>query len=223
MDTGTRSLRSAFRKGSCRDWPLAIGFSLFLQLRVVRRDQRTANELPCSAIRQTNGPHQRRGTELTYLNMWVRLKPESCQLMTYVSIPRQPSVRIDPLPAGLAPHPGQLPLRQLARRRNGPLHPLLQGVLPVEVRPQLPVAHRAHRRMTGRESASAAQPHHLLEKARRHHRIETPGDPLVQHGSPPGRKNPVAQWPAGERADGRALQLRDRPSGGVTDFERTLD
>src|SRR2546430_6957412 len=69
---------------------------------------------------------------------------------------RQPTVRIDPFAEGLAPHPGQLPLAQLARRRNGPSHPLLQVVLPVELRPQLPVAHCAHRGMMGGEGAAAA-------------------------------------------------------------------
>src|ERR1700704_2908630 len=207
METGTRSLRKAFKKGSCRDWPLAIGFSLFLQLRVVRQHNRTASELPCSAIRKTNVPHQRRGTEFGHLNMRVTLKPKPGQLMTYVSIPRQLTVRIDPFPEGLAPHPGQLPLRQWARRRNGPPHPLLQGELPVEVRPQLSVAHRAHRRMTGGEILATAQPDHLIEKARRHHVVKAPGDTLVEHGAPPGRKNPVAQLPACERTCGRALQL----------------
>src|ERR1044071_303508 len=36
MDTGTRSLRRALRKGSCSDWPLAIGFSLFSRFLIVR-------------------------------------------------------------------------------------------------------------------------------------------------------------------------------------------
>src|SRR5581483_7338138 len=36
MDTGTRSFRRAFKKGSCRDWPLAIGFSLLSVLVIVR-------------------------------------------------------------------------------------------------------------------------------------------------------------------------------------------
>src|ERR1700716_4713082 len=130
METGTRSLRKAFKKGSCRDWPLAIGFSLFLQLRVVRQRKRTASELPCSAIRKTNVPHQRRGTEFSHLNMRVRLKPKPRQHMTYVSIPRQLTVRIDPFPAGLSPPPGQLPLRTLARRSTGSSHPPPESALP---------------------------------------------------------------------------------------------
>src|SRR6266853_3031057 len=98
----------------------------------------------------------RRGTEFGDINMRVALKPKPGQLMTYVSIPRQATVRVDPCPEGFTPHPGQLPLGQLARRRNGPPYPFLQGALPLEVCPQLPVAHRAHRRMTGRQSLAAA-------------------------------------------------------------------
>src|SRR6202047_42760 len=148
METGTRSLRKAFKKGSCRDWPLAMGSPYFYSFEL---------------FATTNGPqvHFRvrrsgTGTELCHLNMQVVVNPKPRQHMTYVSIPRQLTVRIDPFPEGLAPHPGQLPLRQLARRRNGPPHPLLQGVLPVEVRPQLSVAHRAHRRMTGEQLLAAA-------------------------------------------------------------------
>src|SRR6202140_5858629 len=124
METGTRSLRKAFKKGACRDWPWAIGSPYFYSLELIGR----------TSGPQVNFrvPRSGKRTEFCHLNMQVRLKPKPRQHMTYVSIPRQPTVRIDPFPEGLAPHPGQLALRQLARCRNGPLHPLLQGVLPVE-------------------------------------------------------------------------------------------
>src|SRR3984893_7183948 len=148
METGTRSLRKAFKKGSCRDGPLAMGSPYFYSFELFGR---TSGAQVNSGV-----PPSGKRTEFSHLNMRVALKPKPCQHMTYVSIPRQPTVRIDPFPEGLAPYPGQLPLCPLARRRNGPLHPLLQGVLPVEVRPQLSVAHRAHRRMTGGQILAAA-------------------------------------------------------------------
>src|ERR1700747_1318270 len=59
METGTRSLRRAFKKGSCRDCPLAIGFSLFCANSSSLHSRGTAYELPCSAIlkSQASIPH----------------------------------------------------------------------------------------------------------------------------------------------------------------------
>src|SRR5215469_14411462 len=150
METGTRSLRKAFKKGSWRDWPLAIGFSLFLQLRVVRRHKRIAAQLPCKATHASKSPSTMVRNRHGDLNMRLPSKPKLGQLAADVSIPRQfIDVGVEPLPL-LCAHPGQLPLGKLARSRNGSSHRLLQPVLAVEVRPQLPVADRAHRGVTGR-------------------------------------------------------------------------
>src|SRR5580704_9692230 len=114
MDTGTRSLRKAFKKGSWRDWPLAIGFSLFLRSASnCLTTQQDRTELPCSAIQTSEisaSPNAR--SDAPNLNMRIPSKPKLTQLADYVSIPRQLGpvrVRIDPGGLDFAAHPRELP------------------------------------------------------------------------------------------------------------------
>src|ERR1700685_892973 len=114
METGTRSLRKAFKKGSWRDWPLAIGFSLFLQSASnCLTTQRTALSFRALRSKQAKqAPHQTRGSDVPNINMRIPSKPKLTQLADYVSIPRQLGpvrVRIDPGGLDFAPHPGELP------------------------------------------------------------------------------------------------------------------
>src|SRR5687767_14827673 len=83
MDTGTRSLRKAFRKGSCSDWPLAIVFSLFSRLLVVFNDDFDFGDLlirfgidiaRLRANQASNVPRNARLTE-RHLNMAPTLSP----------------------------------------------------------------------------------------------------------------------------------------------------
>ena len=164
------------------------------------------------------------------LNTRFPSKPKLGQLMTYlpapVSIPRQSGrllVRINPLSQRLATHPRQLALGKLARCGNGSTLRLRKAVRTIEVRPQLPVTHRAHCRMACREVAMRPEARHFLEKSCLHHALEAPRQTLVKHCAIAWGQHPVAQRPVGERTHGGALQMRDRLSRAVPDLERALD
>src|SRR5579862_9015949 len=144
MDTGTRSLRKALRKGSWSDWPLAIEFSLFSRLLVVY-GSRVASELPC-ARPASSVPRRPTGTKGSNLNMRAESKPKLRQLVTNVAIPRQlVGLRIEPARRGFGAHPGQLALGELARGGNAAVDRLIEAALALEVRPELSIADRAHR------------------------------------------------------------------------------
>src|ERR1044071_2676076 len=76
MDTGTRSLRKAFRKGSWSDWPLAIGFSLFSRLLIVRERVESASELPWGHPAR-HVPHWREGPNSVILTCAQNQSPSS--------------------------------------------------------------------------------------------------------------------------------------------------
>src|SRR5579862_3215186 len=219
METGTLSLRRAFRNGSWRDWPLAIGFSLFLQLGVIGQRKRTAAELPVF-----RDPKLSKASNQTHLNMQTPSKPKRGKFMNYVSIPRHfVRFRVESLSPLLGTHPGQLPLRQLTRRSHGSSHRLLQRATTLEVCPELSVANRAHRRVTHGQTTALAQSTHFLEKARGHHRLEAARQSLVQPRAIARKEQPVAQWRAGQWTRRRALQQRERLAGPQAHLKRSLD
>src|SRR6516162_3292764 len=114
METGTRSLRKAFKKGSWRDWPLAIGFSLFFSFELFAGTIGPPMQLPYysgpQASKQANVPGQLARHRRLHLNTRSPSKPKLGQLPRYVSIPRHlRGVRVEPLRLLFAAHPGELP------------------------------------------------------------------------------------------------------------------
>src|ERR1700722_6927451 len=91
IDTGTRSLRKAFRKGSCRDWPLAIVFSLFFRFELLdEAELGPRTNAPCSRDpHKLLYPIKRRGPDAAHLNMRFPSKPKGGQARAGVSNPRQ--------------------------------------------------------------------------------------------------------------------------------------
>ncbi len=78
----------------------------------------------------------------------LRLKSQARPTVTYVFDPRRPVRPPDPShwPGRFGAHPGELALGQLARRGHRPAPGLRQDTSPGQVRPQLAIAYRAHRR-----------------------------------------------------------------------------
>src|SRR5215469_6779850 len=114
MDTGTRSLRNAFRKGSWSDWPLAIGFSLFSRLLIVRA--RVASKRASPETSSKVCASRAEGSDGRNLNMRAESKTKLDQLVTHVAIPRQlVGFRIEPARRRFGAHPGELALGELAR------------------------------------------------------------------------------------------------------------
>src|SRR3569833_326557 len=112
--------------------------------------------------------------------MHSQSKTKLSQLVTYVANPRRLApVRIQPVGAFFSPQPRQLPLGELARCENTALLGLLQAVLPVQVSPQLPIACRAHRRMSRGQVAALVENAHLIQKSRRHHCAKAIRKPLM--------------------------------------------
>src|SRR5579875_2392835 len=104
MDTGTRSLRNAFRKGSWSDWPLAIGFSLFSRLLIVRArvESKRASLETSSKVCASRAEGERRQD----LNMRTESKTKLAQLVTQVAIPRHLiGFRIQPARGRFGAHP----------------------------------------------------------------------------------------------------------------------
>src|ERR1700722_11832215 len=101
IDTGTRSLRKAFRKGSCRDWPLAIVFSLFFRFELLAKTELgPRTNAPCSRDpHKLLYPTKGRGTDSWHLNMQLPSKPKGGQPRACVSNPRQgfSALRVDQL------------------------------------------------------------------------------------------------------------------------------
>jgi hypothetical protein len=168
-------------------------------------------------------PPQRGEDRRPILTCLAASEPKRGQVVTYVFDPRRLSGRIEPLTVFFRAHPGQLSLGELPCGSQRPALRLREIPAPVEVRPQLPIAYRAHGGVGGSQIAPVAQTPHLIEKAVGHHVGEAFGETLVQHG-PIGRvEAPIAHVKGGERAYGRALQLGDRLTRRVTNFERPLD
>src|SRR5579883_463095 len=222
METGTRSLRSAFRKGSWSDWPLAIGFSLFSRLLIVR-EYGDASELPC-ARPASYVPRRREGPNGRNLNMLTESKTKLDQLATHVAIPRQlVDLRVEPSWGGLGPHPGELALGELARGGNATLDGLIEAVFSLEMRPELPISDRAHRGMACGQITPAVQRPHLFEEPRRHHAVKASGEALMQHRPAAGGQRPRLERHAGKRAHGLPLQLRDPAAGRVANLQSPLN
>src|SRR5215469_6903149 len=222
MDTGTRSLRKAFRKGSWSDWPLAIGFSLFSRLLIVR-EKLECKRASLGEIQQAMYPRWRRGPRCN-LNMRAESKTKLQQLVAHVAIPRQlVAIRVEPARGCLGTHPGELALGELARGGNTLRDGIGEAVLTLEVRPELAVADCAHRRVARREVTPAMERPHLIEEAGGHHRVEARGEALMQHRAAARGERPSLQWQAGERTHGRALQLGEPPSGREANLQSPLN
>src|SRR5580693_9373219 len=99
--------------------------------------------------------------------MQSQSKTKLSQLVTHVAIPRRfPVFGVQPARHLFGAQPRELTLRELARCENAALLGLLQRVLSVEVSPELPVTHRPHGRMSGRQVAALVQPPDFVQKTR---------------------------------------------------------
>src|SRR5262249_16770513 len=120
-------------------------------------------------------------------------------------------------------HPGELTFGQLARCRNAAARRLGKVIVAIEVLPELSVTDGSHGGMSCMQVTPRPQGAHFFEETCFHHAVKPQLQPPVQHLTVGGSKCPGSYRVMCERTDGFPLQLRDRASRHVTNFESTLN
>jgi len=119
-------------------------------------------------------------------------------------------------------HPRQLALGQLTRGGDASVAQRREIEGPVEVFPDLPVAHGAHGRKRRREREVVAQAPDFIDQPLLQHLVEAPGNACVQGGAVArlqcDAEETVRAWCFASTGD----QGRHRRTGYVEYFERTL-
>jgi hypothetical protein len=129
---------------------------------------------------------------------------------------------VDSLGVGGA-QPRELPLGELPRRCDRARAQRRAIDLPLQIGPDLSIAHAAHRRHVARKRIAPTQLGKLVDQSLAQHRVEAPRDRLVQTCAIGGNERKAQHRAERVRVRAATLQRRKRRPCEMPDFERTLD